>query len=247
MSSDVDDQLAAEVCLRDAWPAPETAGCQGWLLRAGQGGYNRINSVWTGHFTGNLAAAIEEAEAFYGARGLRPRFQMLDIAQPAGLDAELARRGYKQEPACSNMTKTVIGGAVLPDVSVTPDASRDWLDAYLGEQPAEKAAELPRILLKLPQRRGFIACRRDDRPAGVALVGRVGDAAAVDCVLTLPRFRRAGVARSIMQTAEAWAAGGGVQRLVLSVVDDNNAAITLYRSLGYRRLSGYHYRTAAAA
>jgi ribosomal protein S18 acetylase RimI-like enzyme len=102
-------------------------------------------------------------------------------------------------------------------------------------------------LSKLPERRGFILCQRDGGPAGVAVVSRVGSDAAVDCVLTLPRFRRAGVARSIMQAAEVWAAGGGVQRLVLSVVDDNTAAITLYRSLGYRRLSGYHYRTPAAA
>ena len=46
----------------------------------------------------------------------------------------------------------------------------------------------------------------------------------------------------MLGAAEAWAAADGVRRLVLSVVDENGAAVALYRSLGYRRLAAYHYR-----
>ncbi len=240
----VDDRLVAQLCLRDAWPAPETAECDGWQLRAGKGGYDRANSAWTGRFTGDLPTAIARAEAFYRERGLSPRFQMLDIAQPAGLDAELDRRGYRSELACSDMAKNVAGGALPLEVSLAADVSADWLGLCVAEQPAEKAAELPLILAKLPARRAFILCRRKGAPAGVALVTRVGADAAVDCVLTAPAFRRSGVARSIMLGAEAWAAGEGVRRLLLSVVDNNAGAVALYSRLGYRKLAAYHYRVA---
>ena len=222
------------------------AACGGWQLRAGQGGYNRVNSVWPGPFDGSLAVAIERAERFYRAHGLSPRFQMLDIAEPAQLDAELARRGYDRELPCSDMAKTVSDGAMPPEVSVSADAPADWLTFYRCSQPPEKAAELPLILAKLPERRGFILCRRNGFAAGVALVSRVGDDAAVDCVLTLPAFRRSGVARLLMRAAEAWAAAEGVGRMLLSVVDDNLGAVALYRGLGYAKLAGYHYRVMSA-
>ena len=102
------------------------------------------------------------------------------------------------------------------------------------------------ILAKVPPCRGFLVCRRDGAPAGVALAGRFGDDVAVDCVVTMPTFRRTGVARSLMLAAEAWAAGVGGRRMLLSVVDDNEPAVALYRGLGYRRFASYHYRSAAA-
>lgn len=238
--------MAAQICLRDAWPAPETMHCCGWTVRAGRGGYNRANSVWTGAFDGDLAQAVERVEAFYRERGLRPRFQVLDIAAPAGIDRELASRGYTSEIACSDMAKAVVGYTVPTEVSVTAEPLAEWLDLYVAEQPAEKKAELPLIRAKLPIPHGFILCKRSGVAAGVALVARVGDDAAIDCVLTRPEFRRCGVGRAIMLAAEAWATRHGVRRLVLSVVDDNAGALALYRSLGYRRLSAYHYRVAAA-
>ncbi len=238
----MDDRFAAQICLRDAWPAPETADCGGWQLRAGRGGYNRVNSVWTGRFSGDPAAAIGQAETFYRSRGLPPRFQMLDTAEPADLDADLAERGYRRALDCSDMAKAVAARAMPADVSVTAEAPGDWLDLYCAEQPPEKAMELRHILPKLPPRHGFILCRRNGAPAGVALVSRVGEDAAIDCVLTERTVRRSGVARAMMQAAEAWAAGAGARRLLLSVVDDNAGAVALYGGLGYARLAGYHYR-----
>ncbi len=171
---------------------------------------------------------------------------MLAIARPAGLDADLAERGYQRALSCSDMAKTAASCAMPADVSVSEDPTADWLDLYGSDQPAQKAAELPLILAKLPARRGFILCRRDGAPAGVALVSRVGADAAIDCVLTHPAVRRSGVALSVMRGAEAWAASQGVRRLVLSVVDENAGAVALYRGLGYAKLAGYHYRVAGS-
>lgn len=220
------------------------SACGTRRLQPHQFGVDR--SVWTGQFDGDLTAAIDRAEAFYRGRGLSPRFQVSDLAEPAGLDAALAERGYRRELDCSDMAKVATGIPVPAGTSLAGDVTADWLDLYRGEQPPAKAAELPPILAKLPARRAFIVCRREAAPAGVALVTRVGMDTAVDCVLTLPTFRRKGVARALMQGAEAWAAAEGVGRLVLSVIDDNAGAVALYRKLGYRKLAHYHYRVTTA-
>ncbi len=240
----MDDQLAAQLCLRDAWPSPETADLGGWQLRAGSGGYNRANSVWPGRFSGrvSLEDAIDRVETFYCERRLTPRFQVLDIARPDGLDAELERRGYARDLACSDMTKPIGGGAMPADTAITGDAAGDWLDLYRGEQEPKRAAELPLILPRLAPRRGFIVCRRERIPAGAALVSRIGEDVAVDCVVSKAQFRRTGVARSLLRAAEAWAEREGGRRMLLSVVDGNASAVALYASLGYRKLAAYHYR-----
>ncbi len=240
----MDDHLAAQLCLRDAWPAPETEELGGWQLRAGKGGYNRANSVWAGRFTGevSLIEAIDRAEAHYRHRGLGLRFQMMDIAQPRGLDAELERRGYRRETPCSDMAKAVSDRAMPTDVSVMEDAGADWLETYGLAQSPERQAELPLILPRLLPQRGFLVCRRNGASAGTALVSRLGSDAAVDCVMTLPDARRTGVARSMLLAAEAWANKEGARRLLLSVVDANAAAMPLYLDLGYRKLAAYHYR-----
>ena len=240
----MDGLFAAQVCLRDAWPALETVELGGWLIRAGKGGYNRVNSVWPGHFTGemSLSRAIEAVETFYRERGLPPRFQMLDIVQPIDLERVLERRGYLRELACSDMWKAVTATEMPPDVSVTPVAPPDWLSLFGSHQSLEKSAEYPEILKRLPVGRGFLVCRRDGQPHGVALVGHAGTDVAVDCVLTRPERRRSGVARALLVAADAWAAKHHAQRLILSVVDDNLPAMSLYAGLGYRKLSAYHYR-----
>jgi RimJ/RimL family protein N-acetyltransferase len=57
-------------------------------------------------------------------------------------------------------------------------------------------------------------------------------------------YRRRGVGRALMQAAEEWAREVGVHKLELHVFPYNDAAIALYKEMGYER-EGYrrdHYR-----
>lgn len=47
------------------------------------------------------------------------------------------------------------------------------------------------------------------------------------------RYRGAGVGRALMEAAEAWARGCGVERIELGVYESNAPARALYASLGY--------------
>jgi RimJ/RimL family protein N-acetyltransferase len=72
---------------------------------------------------------------------------------------------------------------------------------------------------------GLFTATRNPHPAkrGVAAIG-IGVA---------PWARRRGIARALMNAIEVWARGEALDRLELTVVASNRAALALYRSLGY--------------
>ena len=98
--------LSMERAAARAWPAVRAEDVDGWSVRLSGGGSRRANSVLPRAFHGrDVAAAIDRAEHLYGAQKTRAYVQVTSIAEPAGLDAELERRGYTYEEPCLLMAK----------------------------------------------------------------------------------------------------------------------------------------------
>lgn len=75
---------------------------------------------------------------------------------------------------------------------------------------------------------GRLSIGRDSHPASehVADVG----------VMVADGYRRRGIGRALMESAEAWAKSVGVRKIELHVFPHNEAALTLYERLGYRQV-----------
>jgi ribosomal protein S18 acetylase RimI-like enzyme len=61
--------------------------------------------------------------------------------------------------------------------------------------------------------------------------------AIIDSLVVSEPFRRLGVGRALMDTAEAWAAQHGSAAVELSVFEFNRQAIGFYESLGYETIT----------
>ena len=72
-----------------------------------------------------------------------------------------------------------------------------------------------------------------DTPAAVAVVARRGDEARLAAFALRPAYRGKGVGRQLMTSLLAALRGQGVRRMWLEVIRDNQAAVALYRSLGF--------------
>jgi diamine N-acetyltransferase len=79
---------------------------------------------------------------------------------------------------------------------------------------------------------GYLVLTKPDLP----LPDISPDDAEVKRVYLLSRFRGAGLGRRLMLEAEAHARTRGVRRLLLGVYSGNNAAISFYERLGYKRV-----------
>ena len=56
-------------------------------------------------------------------------------------------------------------------------------------------------------------------------------------VAVLPDFRRQGIAREFMRQIEQWSKERGASAMMLEVEQSNSAAIELYKSLGFMKIS----------
>src|SRR5215469_13578283 len=106
MLASSDDVRAIERLHVRAWPALETAVIGGWLWRYSGGGSQRANSVSTVQFSGDdPAAALDEVEARYRARGVPIRIQTYDLTAPQGLTDLLQARRYDEGETTITLTK----------------------------------------------------------------------------------------------------------------------------------------------
>ena len=79
---------------------------------------------------------------------------------------------------------------------------------------------------------GYLVLTKPDLP----LPDISANDAEVKRVYILSRFRGAGLGRRLMQEAEIYARGRGVRKLLLGVYKGNEAAISFYERLGYKRV-----------
>ena len=196
-----------------------------------------------------MRAAIEQASAWYRARGLPPCFHLAEGAEPAGLDGRLAARGFAivtpttvmQAPAEAIAQGDAEGVELLaePDPGVIAAlCDPSW--------PADVKAERAALFARIPAPRRFAVLRGDDgQPAAAGIAVADGALAGIFSMRTARTARRRGLGTRILRALAAWAHAQGAAQLYLQVEDDS-LALPLYQRLGFEAVYGYHYRELAS-
>ncbi|MCP2259811.1 Acetyltransferase (GNAT) family protein [Streptoalloteichus tenebrarius] len=235
-----------------ALPALHVEEADGWWLR-----HNPGSVWWAGTVLPHREAEPDElvhriarAERFYAARGAVARFQISPGACPSRLDAELARRGYRQERLVSlRMAATAQVLVRLPDTAMRVDVedrpTPTWFDGWYAVHGHDSDPGLERSMLE-----------RVTSPSGYAhaMIGSevvaVGRAvidtgwAGLFGMATLPRARGKGAARSVLAALACWADAHRADHMYLQVEHDNVPALRLYERAGFTEVCRYHHRSA---
>jgi GNAT superfamily N-acetyltransferase len=231
-----------------AWPALETADVHGWLWRYSGGGSQRANSVSTVRFSGgDPAAAIDEVEARYRARGAVPRFHTYDLTAPSELTDLLRTRGYAEGESTITMAKPVTSSEPPTDVAVADRADAEWHEVYFDAVTESRRVINAKILDSVPPPCAWLACRRGGKVISTGLCVVDGEFAVVECMATRTEARRQGGAQAVLAGIEAWATARGARTLALQVVAANPPALALYRGLGFLPVATNRFWIGAAA
>jgi len=214
----------------------------GWWLRADDGGVvRRANAVFAAATGADpLAAKIERAEAWYGARGSPTRFQLSPDSAPAGLAAVLRERGYRFETPVLVMTRPLGGapGAAAGEAPrPEPVPSLDWRRAYAATLPADEVGPRSRLASAAPAPKAYVAV--GDAACGMAVLD--GPWVGLFDVATVPHERRRGHAGRVTAALLRWASEAGAQGAYLQVAEANEGARALYAAWGFRMAYRYRY------
>jgi ribosomal protein S18 acetylase RimI-like enzyme len=242
------DIRAIERACLTAVPAERVAFDGAAIIRAGGGlgGSGRANSAcWLDPADEeDLPARIARIEAWYARLGRAAKVRITPLA-PVALERLLAQRGWVRADETVVMAAP-LDGLPLPDGQTRMDEAPNeaWLlvrEAASGASPgrmAEKRATP--ALLMVPG--AWISVPEDGRVGAVAFAAVVGPLAMLGDVATLLPYRGRGLGRRACLAALGWARAEGARVGVLQVEADNDAALSLYRRLGFREVYRYAYR-----
>lgn len=229
--------------VHEQWPAREVHESHGWLLRYADGVTKRANSVFPAAEPDDLDAAIAAAEAFYRSRG-RPAIFSLDAAAPAGLDAELAARGYAVVDPTLAMTRPLDGTWDPPAYPVTLSVapSDGWMACWWAVDGRGGDAELGTARAILTGAPSTYASIGDGLPDAVGRVTVSDGWAGIYCMAVRADRRGQGLGRSVLTALLDAGRAAGASTAYLVVVEQNAVARSLYAGLGFTVAGGYHYR-----
>lgn len=241
---------------------PQQRWSDGWLLRLSPGKARRarcINAVAVG--LGDVPTQLERARRAYAAAGLPLIVRITPFTQPAGLDAELAARGWDVVDDTRVLVRTAAadrGAATADGDGSPPPAGLHWqalgAEAYAesvgllrGSPPEQRRAHAERLRHSPVPYHGFALCSDDGEVQACGQVAVEDDLAGLYDVFTRGSRRGSGLATYICERLLSVSSRLGADTHYLQVEGDNDVARRLYARLGFAEAYRYHYRMAPPA
>ena len=243
MSAALDPRRLEELSLNSSTP-PGQLLYDGWLLRFLAGKAKRarsVNAVYPSRLP--LGEKIEHCERAYAAAGLPALFRITPFCEPAGLDAELERRGYGRfdttavEAAAIDPARLGRGGARLMDIPA-------WIEAVgeLRGSPVAHREAHRRRLESMGLELRAVAIESGGRVAATGLTMIEDGGAGLFDIVTREDARRQGLARAVVSSLLQAAWELGAHFAYLQVEQGNEPARRLYRQFGFEERYLYWYR-----
>jgi ribosomal protein S18 acetylase RimI-like enzyme len=254
LNPDLDRKLLsrAEDAGLNASAPPQQLWIDGWLVRFSPGKAKRarcVNALAGGRLS--LLHKLARAEAVFAAAQLPMVVRITPFTRPAGLDAELAARGFDAIDDTRVMvapTLTHLRAPALPPglkwSTLGASALAQAVGALRGSPLAQRQAHAERLANASVPFRALAIQRRDD--GAVVACGQSaseGDLVGIYDVFVLEALRGQGLARALCTKLLDDARRDSARSAYLQVEADNHAARAVYFKLGFADGYAYHYRT----
>lgn len=238
------DQLRSlEEAAYRSWPARELERFDNWDLRHADGFSRRGNSVYPrGPSEIDWASKLGYCDGWFRRRNLGLVLRLTPETEP-GLDEALDSAGFTAEGRTNVMV-----ASLDPNSSSAEPMSRSelWAEAAarLWQIEGDRKLAWLGILDRIDLPSDYRVWADDEGPHAVALGVVDGCWLGIFELIVAKSMRRQGIGERLLMELFAWGSGQGASSAYLQVVEENEAAIALYRSTGFERAYQYWYRRA---
>jgi ribosomal protein S18 acetylase RimI-like enzyme len=195
----------------------------------------------------NIERRLSDVGEWYRVRGLPTLYRITPLCDPA-VDNVLADRGLVLEAPTLVMSRPLERTERVEGVTESPVATDVWVETELAALGIDRSTVGPWLatLAAVPSPATFVVPIDDREPAGAGFGVVVDTLLGVFEIVVRPEYRRRGHARRIMAALHRFGMREGAQHVFLQVLEGDERAIALYRSLGYEVSHRYWYRRADA-
>ena len=229
----------------NAWPALETTFYDGWVLRFSAGYTRRGNSI-NPLYPSVLAPAgkLRECQRLYRERGLPAVFKMTPAA--GDLDAVLGEHGFQREAATS-VQLLALDSLIPPspaDVELLEKPAEAWVAAFCALNPGLRRhfLSMSQMLERIAPPACFLSLKHEGQTAGLGMAVAERGYVGIFDLVTRQTLRNKGIARQVVLHLLNWGRKQGAEHGYLQVVLENQPALHLFESLGFREAYQYWYR-----
>ena len=230
----------------NAWPSHQIQMYDGWILRFSYLYTYRTNCIeQIGTSSLSYDEKIPYCEEIYRRWQTPCIYKISPVTDPALADA-LAARGYEARNDTHVMTLTLDEIPDLPsaDVRLENRVSYQWLEGLFQLKETTNIIHrriVPSMYDAIPKDEIAACITEGERviATGLGILDR--DYVGIYAIHVAPEFRRNHLARSICLTLLREGRKKGAEKAYLQVRADNDGAIALYRSLGFRPFYSYRF------
>lgn len=251
MEINMDKQLikTIEDLSLNAWPSHQIQFYDGWLLRFSYFYTHRTNCVeQMGSSTLPVDEKISYCEQEYRKWGTPSIFKISPLI-PAEFDCRLWKRGYEIQHSTDCMIADLSEPVPVRNPAITVDInniiSDSWIDALFTLKNTTNIMHrsvVPSMYHAIPKRTlcASITVNGKVVATGLGILDR--DYIGIYAIHVHPDFRRNHAASTLCATLLNAGRERGAKYAYLQVVSDNDPAIRLYTSLGFKYLYTYWFR-----
>lgn len=229
---------------------PQQAFVDGWLLRLSPGKAKRsrcINALQRGQLS--LDQLLVRCKAVFGAAGLPLIVRITPFSQPPDLDRELELRGWHRfdetlvlalERLPASAPALPVGQHLLP---VNAARYAEVVGQLRGSPPDQIAAHFERLAASQVPYQGHLLLGPKQELLACGQIAIEDGLVGLYDVFTPEHQRGRGHAERLCRALIARGLEQGARHAYLQVSEDNEAAMRLYRGLGFVSAYRYHYRS----
>jgi ribosomal protein S18 acetylase RimI-like enzyme len=233
---------------------PQQRWLDGWIVRTHPGKARRarcINAMAAGRLP--LAEKLRLAQAMFDEANLPLVMRITRFTQPDTLDDELAAAGWPLLVNTHVWVCAELPAPTMPAASLAPPAGLAWqrldagayasaVGALRGSPSDQQTAHAERLRQSPVPYQGHALLRSDGQVVACGQFAREGELVGLYDVFTHPSARGQGLAGLLCERLLSLAAAEGAKLGYLQVEADNDAALAVYRRLGFAHGYSYHYR-----